>query len=138
MSDYRIIDEPRPRFSTQLIVNPVAILFVAVFLPILFVPPYQGRLWIPFLWLVINGILLGSPTLKKEIILAVVGLCLTFYLPLLIYMLLAYINMADDWQFFLPYIQIARHAVFFFFLYLIINAQTVPYAIHQYLKEQHS
>ena len=137
MNEYRIIDEPRPKFSSQLIVNPLAILLVSIFLPMMFTPPYNGRLWIPFLWLVVNSVLLGSPSIKKEIALAISGLVLTFYLPLAVFLLLSSMQSEDSWQLFQPYVHIARQAVFFFFLYLIINAQTVPYAIHEYLKERH-
>lgn len=138
MAEYRIIDEPRARFSTQLIVNPLAIFLVAMFLPIVFMPPYHGRVWIPFVWLVINGILLGSPSLKKEVILATCGILLWFCLPLAALKVLESMQLADRWEFFQAYVHIGRQAAFFFFLYLIVFAQSVPYAIYQYLKERQS
>lgn len=135
MDGYRIIDEPKARFSSQLIVNPLAIFLVAMFLPMFFTPPYYGRVWMPFLWLIVNGVLLGSPTLKKEIAFSVAGTLLWLFLPITVVVLLNSLQMGDFWELLRPYIHICRQAIFFFFLYLIVNAQSLPYGLHQYLKE---
>ena len=74
---YQIIDEPQSRPALEMIIiNPLAILFAAMIVPLFWNPPLQGRLWMPFLWLAINSYALGSATFRKEMLSIVIGLAL--------------------------------------------------------------
>jgi hypothetical protein len=63
-SNYHIDDEPRP--------GPLARLAVRPFWPLLAV--MLGGAWLSWPWFVINGLAVGSPTLKQEIRWVVAGL----------------------------------------------------------------
>jgi len=131
---YQIIDEPKLPFSTNLIVNPVWILLAAMILPFIWVPPFYGRYWLPFLWLIVNGILLGSATLKKEVIYAAAGLLLIFAI---FYLSGVLIDGQTAFSFSLfHYLFLIISAVFFLFLYLIVFTQNVSYEIFSYYQEK--
>ncbi len=63
MQAYRIADEPRPGGLAQIAVNPVWPLFA-----IMFAGP-----WLAWPWFVLNGMAVGSPTLRREAITAAAG-----------------------------------------------------------------
>ena len=63
MQAYRIADEPKPGAMQHLTVNPIWPLLGVMF----------GGAWLSWPWSVFNGIAMGSPTLKKEIVIAVIG-----------------------------------------------------------------
>ena len=65
MSDalYRIEDEPRPGALAHLVVSPMPILLAAML----------GGPWLAWPWFVLNGIALGSPTLRRELAVVAVG-----------------------------------------------------------------
>jgi len=73
MSSYQIIDEPKPSAYDNLIADPTVILFAALLVPLFVDLPFYGRLWLPLLWAVANGFLLGSPTKIKESVIAIGG-----------------------------------------------------------------
>ncbi len=134
MSTYEIIDEPKVQFLEKFIVHPVIILFAAMIVPMFVSIPFFGRFWIPFVWLVFNGIILGSPTIKKEIIYAVLGVLTLvglFYLGIYLYTLLQHSKISV-----FSYLRILMSGVFFLFLYLIVFLQEAPYQIYQYIKEK--
>ncbi len=133
MSHYQIIDEPKPKRHERFIVDPLAIFFVCVFVPLVWSPPLLGQFWIPIIWLLANGYLLGSPNFKKEILIAVLG-CFSF-----IGVWLSMGFMTQDKEYIVtlvPYIRIFTQAIFFFTLYMIVFQQAGPFAIHEYVKEQ--
>lgn len=74
MEAYRIADEPRPSTITHLAVNPFWPLFGLMF----------GGAWLAFPWYVLNGKAIGSPTLKREVSLAVIALAGSFLLAALL------------------------------------------------------
>ena len=135
MSAYKIIDEPKPTIYSNLVVNPIFILFASILLPLFFSLPWYGRFWIPLVWIVLNGFLLGSPTRIKE---AVIAICGCLFLVLL-YNAIVFLAETDPVtaRTFIPYYRILNQGVIFFVLYLIVFYQSAPYAIHEYLKEQH-
>jgi len=60
---YNIIDEPNPGFCSRIAVNPIW--------PLLSV--MTCGFWFSITWILTNGFALGSPTRKKEVGIAVVG-----------------------------------------------------------------
>ncbi len=136
-SSYTIIDEPRAKAQDKLITHPVVILLVAMILPLFWNPPYLGRFWMPFVWLIMNGYLLGSPTLKKEVVYSLIGLALLIAIPFAVSLLFSLqLTWFPSAEFILPYMQIMMSAVFFLFLFLVVNTQAVPYEIFSYIQEQ--
>lgn len=135
MSSYHIIDEPKIRFSDKFIVNPLIILFAAILVPLFWTLPFLGRLWMPLVWIIANGIMLGSSTFWKEILAMVVGAVLyvaTIYGT-------SYIanstNLFADPDVIWPYVRIFLQAIFFITLYVAIFMQQSSYSIFQYIKE---
>ena len=57
LSGYQIADEPRPGALAKLAVNPVFPLLGLML----------GGVWIAWPWFLLNGIAVGSPTLRREI-----------------------------------------------------------------------
>lgn len=135
MSAYHIIDEPKLGRAQQLVVNPSLILLSAVLIPLMLTIPFHGQFWMPFVWLVVNGYLLGSPTFWKECVYAGMGL---------IVIVLAFVgfgygikteligspNMAA------PYLRVVVNALYFIALYFVVFTQSAPYAVFQYVKQQ--
>lgn len=58
MSGYQIADEPRPGTLARFAVNPVFPLLALML----------GGVWIAWPWFLLNGIAVGSPTLRREIV----------------------------------------------------------------------
>jgi heme/copper-type cytochrome/quinol oxidase subunit 4 len=63
-AEYRIIDEPRPGGLAHLAVNPFWI-FLAMML---------GGAWLGWPWFVLNGLAIGSASVRKELALVLVGI----------------------------------------------------------------
>ncbi len=78
---YRIMDEPAPSGLGHLIVNPMWPLLAIMF----------AGVWLSLPWFVFNAFALGSPTRRKELVVALMGpvgmLALSFVLPLLVLLL---------------------------------------------------
>ena len=134
MAGYEIIDEPKPRLHENLIVDPAAIFFVSIFLPLLWTPPFQGQYWIPFVWIIANGYLLGSPTLKKEVGISIAGLALWIGFSVGAVYIIDLSSLKLEAA--APYIRILSRGIFFLSLYLVILKQSVPYGVYKYVKEQ--
>lgn len=128
---YHIIDEPKPRMYENLILDPVIILFLSIIVPLFWNPPMAGKFWIPLLWLISNGFLLGSPTLRREIGFAFGGAVLLF---ITFYGL--GVAISNEFKQAVPYLIIILHGILFLTLYMIVFAQTSAYGIHEYLKRQ--
>jgi len=60
---YRILDEPAPSGLGHLIVNPMWPLLAIMF----------AGVWLSLPWFVLNAFALGSPTRRKELVVAVLG-----------------------------------------------------------------
>ena len=135
MEDYHIIDEPKVKKAENLIVNPIVILFAAIFIPLFWMPPLYGRWWIPLVWLTINGYLLGSPSLKSEIITSVLGLIALFGL-LEVFIIISEIDPYSQFDSLVHYARIILNGVFFFIVYLVVFKQTTPFEIYSYMKER--
>ncbi|MBL4673900.1 MAG: hypothetical protein JKX81_16690 [Arenicella sp.] len=133
MSVYQIIDEPQPSLYSKLVIDPVAILFASLLIPIFIELPLYGRFWMPLAWIVLNGWLLGSPTRKKETVIAIAGgLTLIIFYSAMVYLAGVNVEMAT---LAFPYYRILNQGALFFTLYMIVFYQSAPYAIHQYVKE---
>ncbi|KZY70715.1 MULTISPECIES: hypothetical protein [unclassified Oleiphilus] len=136
MQSYQIIDEPKPRAYENLVADPLAIFFVCMFVPFLWVPPLLGKYWIPPVWLLLNSFFMGSPTFKKELLIVVLGIIGLFSL-FFGFGVLANLNGQEVFkEQFGPYLRVLAQAGFFFTLYLLVSKQARPYEIHKYLKEQ--
>ncbi len=61
---YRIIDEPQPGLMAHLTVNPFWCLFAVMF----------GGTWLSWPWFIFNGWAMGSPSRRRELLWAVLGL----------------------------------------------------------------
>lgn len=134
MSSYRIIDEPKIKPWEHLIVNPIIILLAGIIVPLFWTPPFFGRFWMPFAWLVLNSYLLGSPTFWKEFWLSVLSPILLFGI---IYIALYFQakGYTSDLPSLIEYLRISVNALFFFMLYMVVFKQNVPYEIYEYTKE---
>jgi hypothetical protein len=132
-NNYDIIDEPNLKPWSRFIVNPIIILFAAIIVPMFWSPPYLGRFWLPFVWLLINSWLLGSPTIKKEIFFIVIGLIL---MSGIFYGMYFVISNGIQFKFsFLNYMGVLLNAVMFLFIYLVVFLQNQPYEIYEYFRE---
>lgn len=136
MASYRIIDEPKVKLAHRFIVNPTAILLSAIFIPIVFhnIPLY-GKFWLPFLWLIVNSYLLGSPSFWRECLYTLLGLCsiagafLAFGYCIKSDLISAPNSAA-------PYLRVIVNGIYFSALYLVVFTQTVPFSIYDYVKQQ--
>lgn len=136
MASYQIIDEPGRSVWSHLIVSPVIILLASIFVPLFIDLPFRGKIWMPFLWFVINSYCLSSPTFKKETVLAILG-CGLWFCSLYALTYIAYKQPAGiATERFFPYIRIIQQGILFLFLYFMLNLQSRPYAIYEYLNEQ--
>lgn len=136
VNSYTVIDEPRPRPWHNLIAPPILILLAAILLPMFWNPPLYGRVWLPMLWLAVNGLLLGSPSLKKEWLILASGL-LGYAATLYGGIWLAETFLARP-QVAWPYLRILLQGVLFFVLYLVVFIQSAPYELFTYLRKHHS
>ncbi|MEY4588544.1 MAG: hypothetical protein RL497_620 [Pseudomonadota bacterium] len=135
MANYRIIDEPQVKMADRFIVNPTAILLAAIFIPIAVNIPFYGKFWLPFIWLIFNGYLLGSPSFWRECLYAMMGLCGVagaFW---------AYgygikIDLINSPNSVAPYLRILVNAIYFIALYMTVFTQSVPFSIYEYVKQQ--
>ena len=93
-------------------------------------------MWLPLLWIGINGYLLGSPTLRQEVLIAIAGALIWFAVPYTVFWGLESLGAERYKNASIPYLQIAMQGVFFLTLYLIAFKQMVPYQLHQYLQER--
>lgn len=136
MSQYQIIDEPKVKPQQHLIVNPIVILLVGILVPLVWTPPLYGRIWGTLLWIIANGYLLGSPTFKSEVFIAIVGGICWFALPYGVVFILFETNYQAFINVVVPYLRIANNGVFFLTLYLIVFRQAVPYELFCYFKDK--
>lgn len=132
-SNYRVIDEPNVKsWGERIIINPTFILFAAIFVPFLVTLPLQGRYWMPLVWLTINGIALGSPTLRRELLVMWLGgLLLLISLFGAIFAIKLY---QIDLELATPYLGIGLIAGFFFILYFAVGYQQTSYQLFDYLR----
>lgn len=135
MNRYTIIDEPQVRpWGERIVVDPIIILLAAILVPLFWNPPALGRFWLGPLWLLINGIALGSATLGKEVtalaVGAVVWLGLFFGTIVAISAGLLPYEASDVWE----YVVISLFAVLFFTMLFVINLQARSHALFVYVR----
>ncbi|WP_168204162.1 hypothetical protein [Aliikangiella coralliicola] len=135
MSSYQIVDEPKVRGTNALIFNPLIILFVSILTPLFWNPPLMGRFWMPMIWIIINGVLLGSHSLKKEILAIIIGAAV-FFATLYGTAFISVSSLFDDPDSTLPYLRIFLQAIFFSTLYVVVFMQSASYSIYEYIREQ--
>ena len=128
---YHIVDEPNFGTHHKLIVNPLLILFVSIFLPIIWMPPFMGKFWMPFVWLIVNSYLLGSPTFWKECLLSI-GSAVTLIAVLFVSLMVVKSNVGIEHVG--PYLRLGMQATLFLFLYLVVFMQMKPYSIYEYIQ----
>lgn len=133
---YQIVDEPKARALNMLIVDPLVIFFAAIFIPLIWTPPFFGRIWIPLVWLILNGFLLGSPSWIKEIAIACIGFALWWGFIYCVAYIMLYLGYSDYISVVAPYLRILNQGIFFLTLYLLVFIQRTPYEIYSYIKEQ--
>lgn len=130
---YTIIDEPKPSRLDSLIADPIVILFAALIVPLIINLPLYGRFWLPLIWVIANGFLLGSPTRVRELIYAVgAAIVMASIIYSLFYVSATNPELAKSAA---PYIAIVVQGVLFFSMYLIVFQQSAAYQIHKYLKD---
>jgi hypothetical protein len=127
---YHIIDEPNFGPHHKLIVNPLIILIVSIFLPLVWVPPFMGKFWMPFVWLVVNSYLLGSSTFWKECLISI-GSAIT--LLTMFFVLMMVIASDVEIKSAVPYIRLGLQTTLFLFLYLVVFMQMKSYSIYKYI-----
>ena len=119
MPSYYIIDEPNVKMAKHLIVNPTAILLGAMLVPILVSIPLYGKFWLPFIWLMVNGYLLGSPTFLRECIYSIVGM-LSIAVAFFGFVYGIQIGAISSPNRLGPYLKVLVNALYFITLYLVI------------------
>lgn len=135
MDRYRIIDEPATRsWGEKYVVNPLIILLAAVFVPIIWEPPLFGRIWMPVVWLAVNGYMLGSSTLKKEIAVGVLAMALWYAVIVVSVALTKSDSMGLTIQQVFPYSRIFQFAVFFLFIYIAVFNQMRSFQLFEYTR----
>lgn len=134
---YHIVDEPKPTVYQSMIVDPLLIFFAAIFVPLIWDPPYFGRIWLPILWLIINSYLLGSPHFKKEIGIALCALGAWFGIVYLGVIGFDYLGVFAVEKV-VPYLLLLSYGVFFLCLYWLVFLQRTPFEIYSYIREQQS
>jgi hypothetical protein len=82
---YRILDEPRPGAMARFAVDPIWPMFGMMF----------AGAWFAYLWFAFNGFAVGSPTRRKELVIAIVGLVGLVAVPSLVILLLVNLGMAS-------------------------------------------
>lgn len=132
---YSIIDEPKQNRLNNLIINPVAILFICILLSIFVSLPYLGRIWLPAVWLIANGLLLKSATRIKEILVSILAVLLWF---LIVYggIDLIYLFYPEHLKQAAPYIRIFSQAVFYFCLMYVVSLQSTSYSLYEYITKR--
>ncbi len=133
MSNYTIVDEPAKSRLDYLIINPNAILFASVIIPILVQIPAYGRIWLPALVFILNGFLLSSPSRWRETFFALLSIGCWFGLVFGgLYCVALYLgrNAVDTA---LPYLRIVSQAGFYFCLIYVASLQLNAFAIYQYI-----
>jgi len=133
MTDYTIIDEPKPGKFNHLIISPLIIMFASILVPLFINLPYFGRIWIPAVWLVANGLFLGSASIVKEIIMAIAAVALWFAIIFGSVYLSELLPQSINFQSIFPYSRILSQAIFFFFLMYIVNLQSTAYSLYEYM-----
>lgn len=128
-NNYIIIDEPRVNPLSNLVLNPLVILFASILIPILWSPPYFGRLWMPLVWLLFNGYALGSATWAKEWIICIVG-------ALCMFLILMSMGFVGEYKIALPYLHIGLNATLFLSLYFAVFTQSTSYELFEYMREK--
>ena len=119
---YQIVDEPKPTAISYLIVPPVILLLVAMFLA----PQWAA------IWLAVNGVLLGSRTLWKEIGILLLGtVCAAGFIFGYVYLSkFGFLNLDGK----ASYISIIYRGICYLFLYWAIFLQTGSYELFKYWK----
>ena len=133
MTEYRIIDEPRPRAAEGLIVDPIVILFAAIFVPMLSRWLHLFSWSIPLLWWAFNCWLLRSPNWRREAMamsLAVLGVIAVIMLTVN----LSAFGWFEDPHRIWRYSFILQTAVFFGGLYYAVFQQATAYAIFVHVR----
>jgi hypothetical protein len=136
MSDYLIVDEPKISKFNYLIFSPLIIIFAGIIVPIFIELPYYGRIWMPALWLALNGFFLGSSTRVKEMILAIVAVLSWFLIVFGAADFFLLFSNLETFKKAIPYIRIFSQAIFFFFLLYIVGLQSTAYSMYEYLNKR--
>ena len=137
MSRYEIVDEPDVKpWGEKLIVDPIMILLAAMLVPLIWNPPYFGRFWLPFAWVALNGLALGSATLGRELGIMAIGgiawLAIFFGIPELVRSGVIPFALEDV----VPYMRTLLFATFFLTLYLAIVPQGLSYQLFDYVRQR--
>lgn len=135
MSNYHIIDEPKVKMAQHLIVNPTAILLAAMLIPIFVSVPLYGKFWLPFVWLIGNGYLLGSPTFWRESLYSMVGM-LAIAVAFLGFGYGVQMGSISSPNQLVPYLRVLTNALYFIALYLVVFTQSRPFLVYEYVRQQ--
>ena len=135
MNRYSIIDEPKQHQLNALILSPVVILFASILIPMFITLPYLGRIWMPAVWLIANGLLLKSATRLKEILVAILAVLLWF---LILYggRDLIYLFFPEHLEQAVPYMYICSQAAFYFCLMYVVALQSTSYSLYEYISKR--
>lgn len=136
MAGYQIIDEPKTRTKQDLIVNPTGILLASMLIPLFVKIPFYGKFWMPFVWLMFNSYLLGSPTFWRELFLSVGGVVAVG----LAFVGFGYVTQAEIIQspaHLAPYFKVLVNATYLIAMYLVTFTQGIPFSVYEYVKGRH-
>lgn len=133
---YRIIDEPMTKsWGERFVVNPIIILFAAIFVPLFWQPPMYGRIWLPIVWLGLNGYMLGSSTLGKEVGAGILAMAAWYGVILLSVWLIGIESLGLSLEQLMPYSRTLQFAVYFLFLYLAVFYQIKSHQLFDYVHD---
>ena len=133
MAGYQIIDEPAVKpWGERIIVNPTLILFASIFVPLFITLPLYGRFWMPLAWLSVNGIALGSSTLRRELAVIWLGGLAAASFPILgthVAQALSFSAASAA-----PYVRILFFGGFFLVLYVAVFNQQKSFELYDYVR----
>jgi hypothetical protein len=116
---YRIQDEPHPSTLGHLVVNPLFPLLASML----------AGPWLSLPWFVLNSLALGSPTRRKELVVALLQVPLTFAL---LFLLGALLKLGVLTPASAPYAFVALTVWKITAAYFLYNWQQPGFALHEY------
>jgi hypothetical protein len=116
---YRILDEPAPSGLGHLIVHPMWPLLAIMF----------AGVWLSLPWFVLNGFALGSPTRRKELVVAVLGPVGLLALSYTLGVLHALLQMPQGA---IPYLLVVLTLWKLAVAYWLFDLQKQSFALHEY------
>ena len=119
---YHITDEPKPGNLSHFTVNPVWPFFTIMF----------SGVWLSWPWFLINGMAIGSPTFRKELLLVIIGFIGSAVISIGILFIIGSLAGKEVLSSSVGYINIAVLGWKLFITYWLYTLQLRTFEIYQY------